>query len=127
MTKVAFDKIAAGLNEALTLEKERTRMTIDLADSIMVTEYVNYLDVTFNGGAVVRLCRCGDAVFPEFTVVPAVTSADGKGVLIGMPHELGDFFSTLDQRGGGIYLMHAGDYDAFLTHIKAGGQQAFEA
>jgi hypothetical protein len=43
--------------------------TLDLADSIIVTEYDNSLDVTFNSGAVVRLHRCGEtATFPAGTV-----------------------------------------------------------
>jgi hypothetical protein len=43
--------------------------TLDLADSIIVTGYDNSLDVTFNNGAVVTLCRAGEtATFPAATV-----------------------------------------------------------
>jgi hypothetical protein len=100
-------------------------MTIDLDDSIMVSEYVGYLDVTFNGGAVVRLCRCTAEKFPESMVIELSGSPDQ--MRLGVPRELAEFFSTMGDEGGGIFLMHSDDYDAFLTHIKAGGQQAFEA
>jgi hypothetical protein len=100
-------------------------MIIDLADSIMVTEYDHHLDVTFNGGAVVRLCRCTAEKFPESMVIELSGSPDQ--MRLGVPRELHEFFKTMGDEGGGVYLLHGDDYDAFLAHIKAGGQQVFEA
>jgi hypothetical protein len=96
--------------------------TIDLADSIMITEYVNYLDVTFNGGAVVRLCRCMAEKFPESMVIQLGGTPDN--IKLGVPRDLAEFFGTMGDDGGGIYLIQASAYDEFLAHIKAGGQQA---
>jgi hypothetical protein len=42
---------------------------IDLDDSIMITEYEGYLDLTFNDGEVVRLCRCAAEKFPELFAI----------------------------------------------------------
>jgi hypothetical protein len=98
---------------------------IDLDDSIMITEYDNYLDVTFNSGGFVRLHRCGEtATFPAGTVVELAGTPDQ--MLIGVPRDVWDFFESLTRDGGpagGLYLLHDDDFDLFLDHIKAGGER----
>jgi hypothetical protein len=98
---------------------------IDLDDSIMITEYDNYLDLTFNDGEVVRLCRCAAEKFPELFAIQLGGTPDQ--ITLGEPIELHVFFSTLGNDGGGIYMLHTQVFDDFLTHLKAGGERVFEA
>jgi hypothetical protein len=59
---------------------------IDLDDSIMVTEYDNYLDLTFNDGEVVRLCRCAAEKFPMVFAIQLGGTPDQ--ITLGEPVEL---------------------------------------
>jgi hypothetical protein len=70
---------------------------IDLDDSIMITEYDNYLDLTFNDGEVVRLCRCTAEKFPELFAIQLGGTPDQ--ITLGEPVELHVFFSTLGNDG----------------------------
>jgi hypothetical protein len=98
---------------------------IDLDDSIMITEYDNYLDLTFNDGEVVRLCRCSNEQFPELFAIQLGGTSDQ--ITLGEPVELHVFFSMLGNDGGGIYLIHTTVFDDFLTHLKTGSEQVFSA
>ena len=70
---------------------------IDLDDSIMITEYDNYLDLIFNDGEVVRLCRCSAEKFPELFAIQLGGTPDA--ITLGEPVELHVFFSTLGNDG----------------------------
>jgi hypothetical protein len=71
---------------------------INLDDSVMVAVYDTYLDMTFNSGEVVRLCRCTAEKFPELFAIqlggtpdqitlgePVISPASPQYALAGYP------------------------------------------